>query len=1003
MDEGLTPPVVAPPLVSGGPALSSRAGAIYAEQVRQLYRLSRPTYAGSLLAATVVVGALWEVVPALRLLLWALAFFAVMSARFVLYRTFRQRNPPDAEARAWCGYFISGAAAAGAMWGVLGSGLYPSQAMPQEFLVMFIIGGMVISALLVLAPVHNAFLAFLLPALVPTIPAVFLQGTTVHFYMAVMLLVFMVVMLGAGPLVSQTLKQAIEMKFENTELLARLSESHAASRLANVQLSDQIYAQRVTAEQLRQASQKLGALIEASPLGIIVRNMEGQVEGCNSAAERIFGWSLEEIRGRQVPYHPPGSEDRGDQFRREVLSGQSVSGLEGVRVTSEGRLIDVSVSAALVHDVAGRPAGYLTIIADITERKRVEHQQSVLTRITVLLSEAQSAEEAIPRVLETMCVSFNFVYGARWLLDRQNLLLRCAETWSVPSSELDVFRDVSRARLERPGKAGGLNRRVWDTGAAVWIADLEQEEALARGADALRAGLRSAFGFPIMVGGDLYGVMEFFGCAVRAPDETVLQVAQAVSSHVGQFIARKQAERNLQFVASHDALTGLFNRSMFSQRLQQALAQAHRHQRRLAVLFIDLDGFKLINDMLGHDAGDVLLADLANRLRVCMREGDTLGRMGGDEFVVLIEGYDDDTQLLEVARKVLDTVAEPFLLRDGEHHVTASIGIAAYPQDGEDAADLLKNADSAMYRAKEQGKNNYQFHSPEMNTHLVRRLGLEKALRGALARGELVLFYQPKISMQHNRVMGVEGLVRWLHPTEGVINPSEFVPIAEDAGLFAAIGVWVLNAACAQLHEWQASGVHGLRVAINLSMRQFAQDDLIERLREAAYNAGIDPAQLDVEVTESMLMRHSERARKLLGQVKEIGAQIVLDDFGTGHSSLGCLKRFPVDAVKIDRSLVSALPTGADAIELTRAVIAMAHSLKLQVTAEGVETRQQYDFLHQHGCDAMQGNYFCAPAPADSVTTMLLQQHHGAAPMTRLEQLMPWYGLRAGVNAGRES
>ena len=233
--------------------------------------------------------------------------------------------------------------------------------------------------------------------------------------------------------------------------------------------------------------------------------------------------------------------------------------------------------------------------------------------------------------------------------------------------------------------------------------------------------------------------MEFFGREARASDEAIVGVAQTISGHIGQFIARKQAERNLQFVASHDALTGLFNRSMFGQRLQQALAQAHRHERKLAVLFIDLDGFKLINDELGHDAGDVLLADLANRLRECMREGDTLGRLGGDEFVVLIEGYEQDAQLVEVARKVLETVAQPFLLRERTRGVTASIGIAAYPQDGRDAQDLLKNADIAMYRAKEQGKNNFRFHSADMNTHLVERIGLETALRRALERGELTL------------------------------------------------------------------------------------------------------------------------------------------------------------------------------------------------------------------------------------------------------------------------
>jgi len=398
----------------------------------------------------------------------------------------------------------------------------------------------------------------------------------------------------------------------------------------------------------------------------------------------------------------------------------------------------------------------------------------------------------------------------------------------------------------------------------------------------------------------------------------------------------------------------------------------------------------------------VLLADLAVRLRECMREGDTLGRMGGDEFVVLIEGYKEETQLLDVARKVLETVAQPFLLRDGSYNVTASIGIAAYPQDGNDAPDLLKNADIAMYRAKQQGKNNFQFHSPDMNTHLVERVNLEAALRCALDRGELTLFYQPRISVRENRVTGVEALVRWMHPSQGVLNPPEFVPIAEDAGLFAAIGDWVLHAACAQLRTWQLQGAANLRIAVNLSMRQFAQDNLIERLREAIHNSGIEAKQLEIEITESVLMRHSERAEKLLAQVKEMGAQVVVDDFGTGYSSLGCLKRFPVDAVKIDRSLVAQLPNGMDAAALTRAVIGMAHSLDLQVIAEGVETRAQCDFLSEHGCDAIQGNYYCAAAPEETVTAMLLQQPHGAVRIANVQQFRPWRAPRPGGEGGTE-
>ena len=995
MGAGVSTPTLAtnqPAPAGSDPRL--RAEAIYGEQVRHLYGLSRLAYVGTLISAGMIVVALWGVVPGIRIGWWLTAALVMTGIQYALYHAFIRRPVPDADARRWAVYFMYGVAVMGLLWGFVGSALYPTGSMPHEFLVMFVIGGLVVSAMVVLAPVHQAFLAFAGPALLPTIATVYLQGTTLHFYMGTFLLAFFILMLIAGSMVSEMIRDSLGMKFENSELLAQLSETHAASRQANAQLNEQVYAQRVTAEQLRQASQKLSALIEASPLAIVVRDTEGRVESWNGAAERIFGWNQEELRGKNVPFLPPGQEDDGTLFPNKILSGETVSGVELVRMRKDGRLIDVSISAALVHDVSGRPTGYLTMMADISERRRAEQQQNLVARVTMLLTEAQSVEDAIPRVIEVFCDTFGFVYGARWVLDRQNMLMRFTESWTIASDDVHAFLEHSKARIERPGAGVGLNRRVWATGAPAWLADLSTDTTLSRRDAALAANLRSAFAFPITVGGEFYGVIEFFARQPREPDEAILAASRTISGHIGQFIARKQAERNLQFVASHDALTGLFNRSMFGQRLQQALAQAHRHERKLAVLFIDLDGFKLINDALGHDAGDALLAELAERLRICMREGDTLGRMGGDEFVVLIEGYEHEAQLVEVARKVVETVAQPFMLRDTAHNVTASIGIAAYPQDGREAQDLLKNADIAMYRAKEQGKNNFQFHSAEMNTHLVERIGLETALRRALERGELLLYYQPRVSLRESKVIGVEALVRWLHPTQGLMNPHDFVQIAEDTGLFAAIGEWVVRTACTQLRAWQQQGIGGLRVSVNFSMRQFGQDNLIERLREAVHDAGIEPQQLEIEITESMLMRHTERAAKLLAQVKELGARVVIDDFGTGYSSLASLRRFPVDAVKIDRSLVAGLPDNADAAGVTRAVIAMARSLNLQVTAEAIETREQWDFLREHECDAMQGNYFCAAAPAETVTALLLQQAESV--QSNVQQFRPWRAARKG-------
>ena len=952
----------------------STAAEVYAEQVRHLYRLTRwSAYFGTPASAGIIVFALWDTVSNVLLMSWLGAVMAVTLARYLLHRAFFKAAPQAPAVHAWEHHFVIGTGTMGVLWGALGSVLYPAQSLPHQFAVIFLIVGVVVTAMIVLAPVRKAFPALALPAMLPVIVSVFAQATALHYFMGTLLVVFLGVVLGTNLVVSETMRESLHVKFENSALIARLSEAHAQSEAANNELNDRMAAQQRTAEELRQASRKLEALIAASPLAIIVRDSEGRIERLNAAAERIFGWSEQELLGKTAPYIPHELREEGMQFLQDMFAGQTFADAETIRMRKDGVRIAISFSAAPLYDVDGQVTGSVTIIADITERKRAEQKQNLQSEITVLLAEAQSVEEAMPRVIRTMCESLGCVYGARWVLDRQDMALHCAENWCVPAPKIESFRNVSVARIERLGKPEGLNRRVWATGAPVWLGNLAEETTLFRRQPALAAGLHSAFASPVMVGGEFYGVLEFFGRDTRPRDEDVLQLVQTVSSQIAQFIARKQAERDLQFVASHDALTSLFNRTIFSRRLQQALAQAQRHKRQLAVLFIDLDGFKLINDTLGHDAGDALLIEVAGRLRDSLREGDTIGRMGGDEFVVLIEEYSSPKQIMEVARKLLETLARPFMLRRKSLQVTASIGVAIHPEDGRDAQTLLKNADIAMYRAKDQGKNNFQFYSAEMSAHLVEHLSLEASLRQAVERNELVLLYQPKIGIGDGRINGVEALVRWQHPTQGLINPAEFVPLAEDAGLFGVIGDWVLRAACEQARAWQQQGLPPLRVAVNLSMSQFRHEGLIQRVREALHGAGIEAGRLEIEITESMVMRNAEHAVKLLARLKEVGVRIALDDFGTGYSSLGYLKRFPLNSVKIDRSLIRDLPGGADAAGVTRAVVAMAHSLDLQATAEGVETREQWEFLRELGCDEMQGNYFSAAVPAEAIAGILRQ------------------------------
>ncbi len=340
---------------------------------------------------------------------------------------------------------------------------------------------------------------------------------------------------------------------------------------------------------------------------------------------------------------------------------------------------------------------------------------------------------------------------------------------------------------------------------------------------------------------------------------------------------------------------------------------------------------------------------------------------------MLIEEFGDPAQVGEVAKKVLDTVSRPYAVQGQESQVTASIGISTFPDDGKDAQALLGSADMAMYRAKEQGKNGFRFFAPHMNVHITERLSLEANLRRAVEREELVLLYQPKVGIRDAQVTGVEALVRWHHPTQGVINPGEFMPVAEDTGLVLSIGQWVLRTACRQLAVWREQGLPLLRVAVNLSQRQFAQESLIQVVREALHIASVDPSRLELELTEAMVMRNPERAEKVLAQLKELGVHLVVDDFGTGLSSLKFLSRLPLDSVKIDRSLILDLPRNREAAALTRGVIAMAHSLNLRVIAESVETSEQWEFLRELGCEEMQGNYFSAPVPADIVASIVRQ------------------------------
>jgi diguanylate cyclase (GGDEF)-like protein len=454
---------------------------------------------------------------------------------------------------------------------------------------------------------------------------------------------------------------------------------------------------------------------------------------------------------------------------------------------------------------------------------------------------------------------------------------------------------------------------------------------------------------------------------IRNDDGTVGGVVLAVND----ITANLDASARIVHQATHDALTELPNRTLLQDRLDHAISNALRNDTWVGVIFLDLDGFKRVNDSLGHTMGDALLVEVAKRLRSAMREQDTVARWGGDEFVFVLEGMSRQEIIAQLAEKILRCFRKPFRMDGRELYVTGSIGISLCPKDGSDAEDLLKKADAAMYRVKERGRNAYRFYSEDINNWTIKNLELEQNLHRAIKRGELELFFQPQVALPAGDIIGMEALLRWRHPQEGLIPPNRFIPLAEENGLIHAIGDMVINTACRQAREWSQAGVQPVPISINVSPRQFARREITQVLGNAIRDNSIDPALIKVEITESSIVQDVKKTLSALREFKALGVRIAIDDFGTGFSSLTHLKRFPIDELKIDQSFVRDITNDPDDAAIAQAVIALARSMNLTVIAEGVETDAQIAFLRENHCDHMQGFYFGQPCTADEMARLL--------------------------------
>jgi len=650
----------------------------------------------------------------------------------------------------------------------------------------------------------------------------------------------------------------------------------------------------------------------------------------NQAAVEHYGYTREEflrMTVRDIWVADEGGlyeENLRDRARKQTLN------MPRRHRTKSGRVIDVEVTARRFKR-GGRDV-WLTLVNDVSERLRAERKLQE--------SEEQFRQLAnnIPQVFwitdvrhqQTLYVS----PAAETVLGRP-----VAELRDNPRLLVKTVHPEDRARVHGARKvatAGGYDetyRVVRPDGSIRWVHD--------------RA-------FPVR---DAAGVVY-----------RVAGIAEDITE-------RKLAEERLMHLAHYDVLTSLPNRILFYDRLRQALAQAKRNQWTVGVMLIDVDRFKNVNDTLGHAVGDQLLQQVSERLKRSVRSGDTVGRLGGDEFAIVLSNLATPQDGNLVAQKIMASFKEPFRLDGGsEIYVTGSIGITLYPDDSTDQDTLIKNADAAMYRAKDSGRNSYRFYTPEMNARARELLSMESSLRRALDRREFLLYYQPKVSVVTGEIVGVEALLRWRHSDRGLVSPGDFMPVLEETGLIMPVGEWVIEAVCTQLREWSGAGIVVKPVAINLSARQFADKDLGITIQRILERYGIDPGLIEFEITESSLMTNTEESTAALEFLANLGVGLSIDDFGTGYSSLGYLKRFPLDALKIDRSFVRDITTNTDDATITRAVISMAHSLGLKVIAEGVETEEQITFLAEHGCDEIQGYYFSQPLPADECRLWLKEK-----------------------------
>ena len=882
-----------------------------AEQTQLLYAGGRSPLLATAALAAILASVQWGVIDHHIILFWLSAVWLIAAARFMLVRAYRRAPAAVQSGRQWMTYFRLGALGSGLAWGSAGFLLFPQQDVVHQTFTALALAGVTTGAVIAYSVDWVSMVALILPTTIPFAIRAFIEGSPVATAMGLMAVVFVSFAATSVHNLYRNLRTTISLRLQ------------AASGVESLRQKE---------EDLRLLNNRLTSLIEAIPDAVVFKDGEGRWLIANESAKTLFklqGCAWQGLTDREMAVTQPelstwyqtglSNDEKAWQSGELSLFQERISGTEG-----SARYFEVRRAPG--YNPQGQREWLAIIGRDVTERKLADEA----------LRESEERFRHLLADVPTVAVQGYTMEGVThyWNQASENLY-----GWKAEEAIGKNLRDLIIPIAMKPAVEEAIQQMV-ASGEAIPAAELT---------------LQRKDGSPVRV----FSSHAMVRAPGRPPELFCLDIDMS---------KLKSAEHEIHQLAYYDPLTRLPNRRLLQDRLQQALAVSARHRKHGAILFIDLDNFKMLNDTHGHNIGDLLLMEVAQRLRNCLRAEDSIARLGGDEFVVMLEYLSDvaeqaASQAEMTGRKILEALNQPYILRKHKHYSTASMGISLFLGDSVSMEELLKHADAAMYQAKQGGRNTLRFFDAAMQSALEARLLIEMDLRHALAQKQLRLHYQLQVD-NTRQATGAEALLRWQHPTQGVILPEQFIAVAEECGLIVPIGLWVLREACLQLKRWEKSALtRKLQLAVNISQREFAQMDFADQVGEILRETAINPKQLRLELTESLMLVNAKDVAEKMQLLKKLGVSFSLDDFGSGCSSLAHFKRLPIDQVKIDQSFVSNLPANLDDAAIVKTIIAMTGTLGLKVIAEGVENEAQLEFLQQNGCGEFQGNLFGKPLP----------------------------------------